>query len=137
MHGRLLGAADSYQAMREPRPHRPALSADDAARELRREVYSGRLDSSVVEAVLTSAGHRVRRRLNGPSGLTTREVEVLRLVARGLSTKAIADKLVVSPKTAGKHIEHIYTKIGAENRASASLFAVQCGLLPEDELIST
>ena len=137
VHARLLGAADSYQAMREPRPYRPAMTADDAARELRREVHSGRLDGSAVEAVLTSAGHRVRRRWDGPAGLTAREVEVLRLVARGLSTKAIAEKLVVSPKTAGKHIEHIYTKIGAGNRASASLFAVQYGLLPEDELVST
>ena len=52
-------------------------------------------------------------------------------MARGLSNKQIAERLVISPKTAGNHIEHIYTKIDASNRASASLFAVQHGLLPE------
>ena len=59
---------------------------------------------------------------------------MLRLAARGLSTKEVAQRLVMSPKTVGNHIEHIYTKIGATNRAAASLFAVQHGLLPEEEL---
>jgi HD-GYP domain-containing protein (c-di-GMP phosphodiesterase class II) len=131
---RVLGAADVYQAMREPRPHRAARSADEAARELRAEVRSGRLDGDAVEAVLSAAGHRVRRRARGIAGLTAREVEVLRLAARGLSTRQIAQRLVMSPKTAGNHIEHIYLKIGAGSRAAASLFAVQHGLLPEEEL---
>jgi DNA-binding NarL/FixJ family response regulator len=61
---------------------------------------------------------------------------MLRLLARGLSTKQIAERLVISPKTAGNHIEHIYSKIDASNRATASLFAVQHGLLPEDELVT-
>ena len=58
---------------------------------------------------------------------------MLRLLARGLSNKAIAERLVISPKTVANHIEHIYLKIGASNRARASLFAVQHGLLPEEE----
>jgi HD-GYP domain-containing protein (c-di-GMP phosphodiesterase class II) len=131
---RILGAADAYQAMREPRPHRAALSADDAAKTLRAEVRAGRLDGDAVEAVLDAAGHRVMRRREGPAGLTVREVEVLRLVALGLSTKQIAEKLSMSPKTAGNHIEHIYSKIDANNRVAASLFAVQHGLIPEEEL---
>jgi HD-GYP domain-containing protein (c-di-GMP phosphodiesterase class II) len=129
--GRILGAADAYQAMLEPRPHRDARSAEDAARELRSEVRAGRLDADAVDAVLRAAGHRVRRRRDGPAGLTAREVEVLRLVARGMSTKQIAAQLVITPKTASNHIEHIYTKIGASSRATASLFAMQHGLLPE------
>ncbi len=129
---RVVGAADAYQAMREPRPHRPARPADDAARELRHEVRVGRLDGDVVEAVLTAAGHRVVRRREGPAGLTAREVEVLRLLAQGLSNKDIAARLVITPKTAGNHIEHIYSKIGATNRTAASLFAMQHGLLPEE-----
>ena len=129
---RILGAADAYQAMREPRPHRAARSADEAAKLLRAEVRAGRLDGDAVEAVLEAAGHRARRRREGPAGLTAREVEVLRLLARGLSTKQIAERLAMSPKTAGNHIEHIYTKIDATNRVTASLFAVQHGLLPED-----
>jgi HD-GYP domain-containing protein (c-di-GMP phosphodiesterase class II) len=132
---RILAAADAYQAMREPRPHRPARPADEAAKLLRGEVRAGRFDGDAVEAVLDAAGHRVRRRREGPAGLTAREVEVLRLLARGQSTKQIAAALELSPKTAGNHIEHIYTKIDASNRVTASLFALQHGLLPEDELV--
>jgi HD-GYP domain-containing protein (c-di-GMP phosphodiesterase class II) len=131
---RVLGAADAYQAMREPRPYRPARSAQDAAAELRGEVRAGRLDGPAVDAVLEAAGHRVPRRKTAVAGLTAREVEVLILLARGMSNKQIAAKLVITPKTAGNHVEHIYAKIGASSRAAAALFALQHGLLPEWEL---
>ena len=78
---------------------------------------AGRLDARAVDAVLGAAGHRVPRRREGPAGLTAREVEVLRLLARGLSNKEIAARLVISPKTAGNHVEHIYAKIDASSRA--------------------
>ena len=130
---RILGAADAYQAMREPRPYRPARPADEAAAELRADVKAGRLDADAVEAVLGAAGHRVLRRRAGPSGLTEREVEVLRLLACGLSNKEIAQRLVITPKTVGNHVEHIYAKIDARTRAGASLFAMQHGLLPEEQ----
>jgi HD-GYP domain-containing protein (c-di-GMP phosphodiesterase class II) len=126
---RLLAAADCYQAMLEPRPHRPALRPEEAEAELRAEVRAGRLDGEAVDAVLTAAGHRVRRRREWPAGLTPREIEVLRLLARGASNKEIARQLIISPKTAGKHLEHIYLKTGARSRATASLFAMQHGLL--------
>ena len=71
------------------------------------------------------------RRIDGPAGLTRREVEVLRLIARGASTKDVAARLVISPKTAGTHIEHIYAKLDVSSRAEAGLFAMQHGLLPE------
>jgi HD-GYP domain-containing protein (c-di-GMP phosphodiesterase class II) len=129
---RILAAADAYQAMREPRPHRAALSPDGAATELRAEVKAGRFDADAVDAVLGAAGHRVPRRREGPAGLTAREVEVLVLVARGMSNKEIADRLVISAKTVGNHVEHIYGKIDAKNRAAASLFAMRHGLLPEE-----
>jgi HD-GYP domain-containing protein (c-di-GMP phosphodiesterase class II) len=132
MPARILGAADAYQAMREPRPHRPALDGQEAGRELQAEARQGRLDAAAVDAVLRAAGHRVRRRTEGPAGLTAREVEVLKLVAGGLSNREIAERLFISRKTAGNHIEHIYAKINTTNRAGASLFASQHGLLPED-----
>ena len=84
--------------------------------------------------MLGAAGHRVSRRREGPAGLTPREVEVLRLLARGMSNKEIAERLVISPKTVANHIEHIYAKIGASTRATASLFAMQHGLLPEERV---
>lgn len=129
---RVLSAADAYQAMREPRPYRPPRDAADAAEELRREGRTGRLDETAIEAVLGAAGHRVRRRREGPAGLTAREVEILRLIAQGATTKSVARRLVISPKTVATHIEHIYAKTGSTNRASASLFAIQNGLLPDE-----
>ena len=130
---RILAAADAYQAMREPRPHRRERSAEEAAGELRADVKAGRHDADAVEAVLGAAGHRVSRRRGGPAGLTPREVEVLRLLARGLSNKEIAERLVISRKTVANHAEHIYAKIDASTRAGAGLFAMQHGLLPEEE----
>jgi HD-GYP domain-containing protein (c-di-GMP phosphodiesterase class II) len=129
--GRVLGAADAYQSMREPRPYREALSTDRAAAELRADAGAGRLAADAVESVLAAAGHRVVRRTERPAGLTTREVDVLRLVARGMSSRQIADRLVITPKTARNHIEHIYVKIDASSRATASLFALRHGLLPD------
>lgn len=129
MAARLLAAADVYQAMVEPRPYRRAHSPKDAAAEMRSETRSGRLDSDAAEAVLVAAGHRAAVRRARPAGLTAREVDVLRLVARGLASKEIAAELVISPKTARNHIEHIYAKTGATNRVSASMFATKHGLL--------
>jgi len=134
---RILGAADAFQAMCEPRPYRAELPADEAAAELRADVKAGRFDPEAVDAVLGAAGQRVPRRSEGPAGLTRREVEVLRLLARGLSNKEIATRLVISPKTAGNHVEHIYAKIHTSSRATASLFAMRHGLLRDDELAAS
>jgi HD-GYP domain-containing protein (c-di-GMP phosphodiesterase class II) len=126
---RILAAADVYRALREPRPHRAALPETAAANGLRDEVRAGRLDGDAVEAVLHAAGHRSARRPEQPAGLTAREVEVLRLMARGLQTKQIGAELHITPKTVGHHIQHIYAKIGASNRVGASIFATEHGLL--------
>jgi DNA-binding CsgD family transcriptional regulator len=50
---------------------------------------------------------------------------VLRLAARGLTTRQIADRLYISPKTADHHIQHVYTKIGVSTRAAAALWAME------------
>jgi HD-GYP domain-containing protein (c-di-GMP phosphodiesterase class II) len=125
---RVLAAADVYRALVERRPHRPAHEADAAANELRREARDGRLDAEAVEAVLGAAG-RDTRPPERPAGLSAREVEVLRHVARGLTNKEIATALDISVKTAGHHVEHIFTKIGVTTRAAAGLYAMQNDLL--------
>jgi HD-GYP domain-containing protein (c-di-GMP phosphodiesterase class II) len=132
---RLLGAADAYEAMREPRSYRPRLSAEAAAAELRTNVKMGRHDSEAVEAVLQAAGHRVLKRREGLAGLTLREIEVLRLLARGMTNKDIGACLTISSKTVGNHVEHIYAKIGASTRAAAGLFATKHGLLTDEGLM--
>jgi HD-GYP domain-containing protein (c-di-GMP phosphodiesterase class II) len=126
---RLLAAADAYHACLEPRPHRPARSAAEAADELRRAVRLGQVDGEAADAVLGAAGHRVRRRREWPASLSPREVEVLRLIARGLSNPEIARRLGVSPHTARHHVRHLYDKIGVSSRAAAALFAMQHDLL--------
>ncbi len=128
---RIVATAELFQTKREPRPHRDALSVADAAKLLRDEVRAGRLDGTVVDAVLRAAGERVQRRPGGPAGLTAREVEVLHCLVRGQSNREIAKTLVISPKTVGNHVEHVYTKIGVSSRAAASLFAMRHGLVPE------
>ncbi len=65
------------------------------------------------------------RRPKNPGGLSHREVDVLRLAARGLTTQEIADRLFISPKTAGHHIQHIYNKITVSARAASALWAMQ------------
>jgi HD-GYP domain-containing protein (c-di-GMP phosphodiesterase class II) len=126
---RLLAAADAYHAMTEPRPHRDSLGPGQASRELRAEAIAGRLDGEAVDAVLRAAGHRAPARRSWPGGLTAREVEVLGLLARGHSTREIAQRLVVTPKTAANHVEHIYAKLGVSSRAAATLYATQHGLV--------
>lgn len=129
---RILAAADVYHAMTEPRPHRPALGSEIAAEQLQREVRAGRLDSEATNSVLAAAGHRVRtthREL--VAGLSEREIEVLRLIARGHSKKQVASLLIISEKTVDNHIQHIYNKIGVSTRAGATLFATEHDLLTE------
>jgi HD-GYP domain-containing protein (c-di-GMP phosphodiesterase class II) len=129
---RILAAADVYQAMTEPRPYRPAQSGDAAATELRREARAGRLDPDAVNGVLATAGHRVRpARRDLVAGLSGREIEVLRLLARGHSMKQIGGHLSISEKTVDNHIQHIYNKIGVSTRAGATLFAMEQDLLAD------
>jgi len=126
---RILAVADAYRTRVEPRPHRPACPAAEVAVQLREEARAHRLDGNAVDAVLCAAGQRVTRRPQLPAGLTPRELEVLRLIALGLKHSEIADRLVISRKTARNHIEHIYTKLGVSNRAMACLFAARHGLI--------
>jgi DNA-binding CsgD family transcriptional regulator len=125
---RLLAAADALHAMTEARPHRPARSLEAAAVELRAGVRAGRFDGDAAECALAAAGAGGRRR-ELPGGLSPREVEVLRLLARGCTKRQVAAELVIAPKTADAHVQHIYSKLGVSTRAGATLFAMQHGLL--------
>lgn len=66
-----------------------------------------------------------------PGGLSPRECEVLKLVAQGMSNRAIAERLVLSERTVVNHMSHIFTKIGVDNRAAATAFAFRTGLVAE------
>ena len=63
--------------------------------------------------------------LSYPAGLTTREVEVLRLVAQGLSDVQVAEQLVISPRTVNWHLTSIYSKLGVSSRAAATRYAIE------------
>ena len=60
-----------------------------------------------------------------PAGLTAREVEVLRLVAAGLTDAQVAEHLVISLRTVTTHLTSIYNKLGVNSRTAATRFAVE------------
>jgi HD-GYP domain-containing protein (c-di-GMP phosphodiesterase class II)/DNA-binding CsgD family transcriptional regulator len=126
----VLAATEIYVGLTTERADRQAFSPEDAAAELRRLESEGVLEPRAGRAVLVAAGHGEPRRPSGrrpvnPGGLTAREVDVLRLAAKGLTTRQIADRLYISPKTADHHIQHIYGKIDVSTRAAAALWAMQ------------
>ena len=93
-------------------------------------MQAGRLDADATHHVLAAAGHAVARsRAGGPAGLSAREIEVLRLIATGSSYRDVASVLVISPRTAAHHVQHIYNKIGVSTRAAAALYAMENQLL--------
>ncbi len=132
LNARILAVAEAYQSMSEERAWRPALAPTEATRQLRDEVTGGRLDARALDAVLEAAGQpRPARRSSQawPSGLTDREVDVLRAVARGLGNKQMARELFVSQATVHTHVINIYSKIGVNTRAGATLFAIEHHLI--------
>jgi DNA-binding NarL/FixJ family response regulator len=109
---------------------RPAR-APEAAHALHEEVLAGRIDAVAVGAVVEAAG-LPRRRTAWPKDLTDHEVEVLRMLARGLSNRAIAEELVLSPRTVQHHLASVYDKIDLRTRAGAAVFAIEQGLVLPD-----
>jgi HD-GYP domain-containing protein (c-di-GMP phosphodiesterase class II) len=132
MPAKILAAAEVYRALIEARPHRPARLEREAATVLREEVRAGHLDAEAVRAVLEAAGHRVPQgRRERVGGLSARELDVLRQIARGRTTREIATALGIAPKTADNHVQNLYAKIGVSTRAAATLYAVHHGLLED------
>jgi HD-GYP domain-containing protein (c-di-GMP phosphodiesterase class II) len=125
---RLLAAADAYRSKIEPRAFREALAPLDAAERLVEKAKEGRFDADMVAAVIEAAGLEAPH-IERPAGLTEREVEVVTLLARGMQTKQIARSLDISAKTADRHIQNAYRKMGVSSRAAATLFAVEHGLI--------
>ncbi len=130
---RLIAVADRFDDLTHGAPGREPLEPAAALRVMRDEV-GGSLWAEAFEGLCEDvrepgvASPRMRRR-GWPSGLTDREVEVLRLLTRGLSRREMAAALVVSESTVRAHLEHIYAKIDVSSRAAATLFAVEHDLL--------
>ncbi len=81
-----------------------------------------------IQLALTELRKHAASRESRPGGLSRREVDVLRLAALGHTTREIAEQLFISAKTADRHIQNLYTKIGASNRAAATRWAVEHGV---------
>ncbi|HEY5878972.1 MAG TPA: HD domain-containing phosphohydrolase, partial [Nakamurella sp.] len=131
IQSRVLAVADCFRSWIEDRPHRSGCSATEAAQLLHEDARAGRLDPDAVDAVLAAAGQGEAARRTHPGGLTARQTEVLRLVARGMSNKQVADRLVISRRTAEHHLQDIYLRIGVSTRAAAALYAMEHGLMAE------
>jgi HD-GYP domain-containing protein (c-di-GMP phosphodiesterase class II) len=128
---RIIAVADRLDELTHDEPGSPARPVADALRQLDQEP----LDPDIVAALrrclgertaLASAPPRVQ-----PAGLTEREVEVLRLAARGITRREIGCRLAISENTVRHHLEHVYNKTGTANRVSATLFAMEHGLLAD------
>jgi HD-GYP domain-containing protein (c-di-GMP phosphodiesterase class II) len=127
---RILAAADVFDAVRSDRPHRPGLGMDEALVALRVEAESGLLDAEAVAHVAAAAGGELEALTpTNPHGLTDREIEVLAHIATGLTNRVVGEKLFISTKTVGRHVENIYNKIGVSTRAGAAIYAMEQGLL--------
>ncbi|MGB9376223.1 MAG: HD domain-containing phosphohydrolase [Mycobacteriales bacterium] len=125
---RLLAAADVWHALGERRPHRAALRPQEAARVMSRLP----LDRDAVRSVLRAAEAPPVRFPALPVDLTERELDVLRLLANGLTKKQIAAELFISHSTVHTHTVHIYAKCNVSTRAGLAMFAMRHGLLAGD-----
>ena len=130
VESRLLAAADAFQAMTQDRPYRKALDPAQAAAIIESSTANGQFEAECARAVVEAAGlPPTRARGVWPCGLTDREVEVLRLVAHGMSNAAVAAELVISRRTVENHVQHIYAKTHVSTRAGVALLAMELGLL--------
>jgi DNA-binding CsgD family transcriptional regulator len=85
--------------------------------------------TSQTSSYIQPSAYPVLSTLIYPDGLTKREVEVLRLVATGLTDTQVAEQLVISPRTVHAHLSSIYSKLGISSRSAATLYALEHGLL--------
>ena len=132
---RIIAVADRFDELTHDAPGSPGRELDQAVDVMRQEVGS-RLSPDAFQALTddlsgVDRSHRQRtRQQEWPGRLTDREVDVLRLIAKGLNRRQVAGALFIAEGTVRSHLEHIYSKIGVSNRAAAVLFAVEHDLLP-------
>jgi HD-GYP domain-containing protein (c-di-GMP phosphodiesterase class II)/DNA-binding CsgD family transcriptional regulator len=133
---RVIAVADPFDELSRGTPGHPALDPDAALQRMRGEAGSSLCPDSFQALAqelrgdgLASPGGRRSPPREWPAGLTDREVEILRLLATGLSRRQVADRLVLSEHTVRHHLEHIYDKVGVGTRVAATLFAVEHDLL--------
>jgi len=134
---RIIAVADRFDELTHAAPGHPAFDPRTALQQLRVEAGSnlcpqalGALDDTLALGGPAAAAQRRQPPRQWPAGLTDREVEILRLLARGASRRQVAQQLVLSEHTVRHHLEHIYNKVGVSTRVAATLFAVEHGLLP-------
>ncbi|HEU5432978.1 MAG TPA: LuxR C-terminal-related transcriptional regulator, partial [Thermomicrobiales bacterium] len=100
--------------------------ADASLRAARAILEPLRADAALHRADALAARLDVRPSpTEGPAGLTPREIEVLRLVAQGLTDADVGGRLFISPRTVSQHLRSIYNKLGVSSRAAATRFAVE------------
>jgi HD-GYP domain-containing protein (c-di-GMP phosphodiesterase class II) len=130
---RITAVADTFDELTHVTPDHEALEPELALTKLQDEAGRG-LWAEAVRALAQELGasgplQPKRRPAVQPAGLTEREVEILRMLVRGMSRRQIADELVLSQHTVRHHLEHIYSKVGVGTRVAATLFAVEHDLI--------
>ena len=131
---RILAVTDQFDELTHDGPDHPAIELERALDLMTHDVGDG-LWPEAFQVLVEELGGAARPPAQAnhpqwPAGLTNREVEVLRLVAKGLNRRQAAEALFVSEGTVRSHLEHIYGKIGVSNRSAATLFAIEHDLLP-------
>lgn len=117
----LLSVADVYLATGRRADAAPLL---DEAAEL-----AARLGARPVLERIEQARSAPQGRRRGPGGLSSREIDVLRLVARGFTDAEVAEQLYISPRTVSGHLQSIYNKLGISSRTAATAFAYEHGIV--------
>jgi DNA-binding NarL/FixJ family response regulator len=133
---RIIAVADRFDELTHSLPGHSPLDVPSAVERLGADagtVYAADCVRFLEEELRSDgrmgAATRRQHRREWPAGLTDREVEILRLLAGGLTRREMAGRLFLSEHTVRHHLEHIYTKIGVRTRVAATLFAVENDLL--------
>jgi HD-GYP domain-containing protein (c-di-GMP phosphodiesterase class II)/DNA-binding CsgD family transcriptional regulator len=133
---RIIAVTDRFDELTHDTPDHLAIDPDRALKQMSEEVGHA-LCPDAFEALAQELdadrsalfSKRPKRASGWPAGLSDREVEILGMLAKGLSRREMAKQLILSEHTVRHHLEHIYTKVGVSTRVGATLFAVEHDLL--------